>query len=347
MIETLIVFGLIFGRWWKQECPETRRLDGAGLSAAQPVTARRARWSARTLPGSGPRTVGADRAARLPRSRPAPPRSHGRTRALWQATRARGPAAGRPRRRRCRSAEPAASNAALSRSAAASAVMTPIEPSRAATSTQHGRGAGDRIVDRDDVEPARVGPHRLGRIDGWCDRWQQPCGQCDDGRRHPKSLAQDLDVGVVSRRGDQARSAHDSVAQGVVPCAMSPSTVADAGRSPGGRRHAAPSGTGPAPRRARRARRWGFARWPPRASSTSTASACDQGALRGPRAGRAQPTSRRSSAVSRSRGDVAEEARVAEQPHDQPHRIERRPDQLRRAHGSAWYAPPRPAPGRR
>ena len=56
---------------------------------------------------------------------------------------------------------------------------------------------------------------------------QQPGGVLDDRGRHAEAAVEHLDRGRRACRGGAATTSHESVAHGVVPWAMSPSTVAD------------------------------------------------------------------------------------------------------------------------
>ena len=80
---------------------------------------------------------------------------------------------------------------------------------------------------RDQREPPRVVAHRRRRAQLRRDLRQQPGGELDHLGGHAEAAVEHLDVRVGLARGAAARPSQSLVAHGVVPWAMSPSTVAE------------------------------------------------------------------------------------------------------------------------
>ena len=225
------------------------------------------------------------------------------------------------------------------------------EPSTTWPTPRRAGHRGDVGVGDDDADRARVGEHvaaprrrspRPGRLPGARSRVPgfsrtdsaaaTPGAMCGSSR-----LAKSRPPPAPGSRGGAPRrapsglprccrvDAQSAVAHGVVPWARSPSTVAapveqrrPTARSCIGDRSCASSST-TWPRLGSRSTRSA-------ASSTRTASASDQGADFGPRAGLAQSSSRCSSSSSTPSAARGQHVGVAEQRHHDAHRVDRGPE---------------------
>ena len=178
------------------------------------------------------------RPARPRRSAPAPRRRRGRTPGPWQSSPApRRPAAGRRPPGPCPStwcSTPAVVSVRSALGIHASGTMSPTDPSAANADRTAPSAPGHNPEPSTGTTERRPGSSRtdVGARQPRRDHRQQPGREVDDGGRHAEAAVEHLEVRPRACPRCASATSHDGVAHGVVPCAMSPSTVADSRRAP-------------------------------------------------------------------------------------------------------------------